>query len=800
MDIQYIGEHLFWGYAGRFALILAFVSAIFSALAYSRAFREKDPEFRQWRFWGRRAFQFHGVMVILASLFLYYILLSRFYEYRYVWVHVENDLGLGYVLAAFWAGQEGSFLFWILCQVVFGLFLLRFAGRWETPVMGVIALSQVFMVSMVLGVRFGGVSVGMSPFLLLRESAENLNNHFFHNPHYLSLITDGNGLNPLLRNFWMLSHPPFTFIGYASVLVPFAYAVAGLLKREYHQWIRPALPWTVLGVLFLGIGILLGGVWAYESLTFGGFWAWDPIENASLVPWLVLVAALHLMLVSHKKKNTYFPAFLFTLLSFVLVVYATYLTRSGVLAETSVHSFGNDGMGRQILIYIGILLGIGIIPLIRNYTRLPGKDSEEPFSREFWLFVGALVLVLSAFQVFFSTSIPVINRIMGLSLTPPLNPVAHYNTWQLPFAVVIALLIGFTHFVQWGRNQGGKFIRRIALSVSLALVFSIIIGWVAGLASTDHLLMLFASLFAMFSSLDLLMRFRGQLTNTGAKISHLGMALFLLSILITFSQKTIISENTSGYFIGQQFPEHENLLLIKGEILPMGEYHVVYAGNSRDGNRIRYQVDFLKQNKQEEFYRVFSSFPSIKLNERMGNVYEPYAKVFPFRDVFTYITFADVERDTGDGGPALLDQFTIAVNDTVKIGNNQLALTALEAGHQDGEEFNADDIRITARLEVLTHFGGSYKTSASFLVRDGFILHEDGTVPDLDLKFRFRNVTETPFTIVVEVFEDRPGFIVVKTVLFPFINLLWFSILVMLTGFFIAFRNQWRKRNTHEKL
>jgi cytochrome c-type biogenesis protein CcmF len=795
MEIQYVGEHLFWGYAGRFVLILAFVSAAFSAIAYLLAFREKGPGFRQWRFWARRAFQFHGAMVILASCFLMYILVNGFYEYRYVWVHVENDLGLGYVLSAFWAGQEGSFLFWILCQVVFGLLLLRFAGRWETPVLGLIALSQVFMASMVLGIRLGDFQIGMSPFLLLRESAENLDNHFFHNPNYLSLIADGNGLNPLLRNFWMLSHPPFTFIGYASVLVPFAFALSGLFRRKYHEWIRPALPWTVLAVFFLGIGILLGGVWAYESLTFGGFWAWDPIENASLVPWLVLVAAMHLMLVSYKKKNTYFPTFLFTILSFVLVVYATYLTRSGVLSETSVHSFGNDGMGRQILLYIAVLLALGLVPLIRHYGKLPGKDSEDPFTREFWLFVGALVLVLSAFQIFFSTSIPVINRLLGTGLTPPLDPVAHYNTWQLPFAVVVALLIGFTHFIKWGRNNLREFIKSIALAVGMALFFTVLIAWVSNLASLDYLLMLFASLFALCSSLDLLFRFRKKFASAGAAITHMGMALFLLAVLITFSQKTIISQNTSGYFIGQQFSEDENLLLIQGEILPMGEYHVTYVGNTREGSHIHYQVDFLRQNRAGEFYRAFSAYPSIQLNERMGNVYEPYAKVFPLRDVFTYITFADVEQDLNPAGePALLEQLTIAVNDTVQLNNNRLVLHALEADQQPDGEIDENNIRITARLEVLTHFGDSYRTSPAFLVRDGFVLHEDGQVPDLDLGFRFRNVTDTPFTIVVDVMEDRPAFIVVKTVLFPYINLLWFSILVMLAGLLISFRLRWGKR------
>jgi cytochrome c-type biogenesis protein CcmF len=356
MDIQYIGEHLFEGYVGRFSLVIAFAAAIVGAVFYFLSARNKDERSVRYQYLGRKFFLGHSLMIMIACFFLFYILLNAFYEYRYVWVHVENDLNLGYKISAFWAGQEGSLLFWVLCQVVFGLLMIRYSGQWEARVMTFFSISQVFMVSMLLGWKIGGVNIGMDPFILLRQTSDNLDNHFFHNPNYLKFITDGNGLNPLLRNFWMMSHPPVLFIGYAAALIPFSFALAGLWSRKFTEWIPAALPWMLCAVFFLGAGILLGGVWAYESLTFGGFWAWDPIENASLVPWLVLVAALHLMLITKNKKNNHFPTFLFTILGFVLVVYATFLTRSGLLSETSVHSFGNDGMGRQILLYILIFL------------------------------------------------------------------------------------------------------------------------------------------------------------------------------------------------------------------------------------------------------------------------------------------------------------------------------------------------------------------------------------------------------------------------------------------------------------
>ena len=796
MELQYLGEHLFPGNAGRFALLLAFFATLFSSFAYLRSVSSKHNDSREWRHWGRITFRVHAILILIASFFLYYILLSRFYEYRYVWAHVENDLGLGYMISAFWAGQEGSFLFWTLCQAFFGTLLIRYAKNWESPVMTIVGLSQGFMVSMMLGWRLGGLQIGMDPFVLLRNLPEFASDPLFQNPEYASMIVDGNGLNPLLRNFWMLSHPPILFIGFAAILIPFSYALAGLWKKKYHEWIRPALPWTLLGVLFLGAGLLLGGVWAYESLTFGGFWAWDPVENASLVPWLVLVAALHAMLISHKRKNNLFPAFLFILLSFILVIYSTFLTRSGVLADTSVHSFGNDGMGKQLLAYIITLIILSVVMLSLNFRSFPSRDNEEPFTREFWLFIGALVLVLSAFQIIFTTSIPVLNRILGSNLAPPADVVAHYNTWQLPFAIVLALLIGVTHFIQWGKNEMKKFLRSVAFSIILAMISTVLLVILYDITLPGFVLFVFSALFALFSSLDLLFRFYRQYATNGAVISHLGVALFLLAVMLTFSKKEVISENTSGYDLGASFPASENLLLVRGEVLPMGNFHVTYVEKVREGDRIIYQIDFLKKNHEGEFYKAFTSYPSVLLNDRMGNVYEPFSHVNLVRDIFTYVTFADLPVEGQDpAGESLLQEMEISINDTLQVHNHLLVMKGVEA---PGSVTDPNNIRITASLELITQFGQSYELKPVFEVRQGAVLFEDAELIDLGLKFRFREVSEKPLTIILEAYEVRPDFVIIKSVIFPFINLLWFSIIVMLVGFFIAFRHRWKLREAKD--
>jgi len=797
MDIQYIGERLIPGNIGDFSLFIGLVAAFLSAFFYYQAARENPTDKHMWKKWGRMSFYTHSTFIILASAMLFIILLNRYYEYKYVWVHAENDLGLGYLIAAFWAGQEGSILFWTLCQVIIALVLIRYADKWENPVMAIIAFSQFFMTSMNLGISIGGANIGMSPFALMREVPENAASEFFQNPNYLSLIVDGNGLNPLLRNFWMMSHPPILFIGFALTLVPFAYALAGLWKKQYIEWIRPSLPWTNLAIFFLGAGILLGGVWAYESLTFGGFWAWDPIENASLVPWLVLVAALHLMLVARKKQENLFPAFLFTFLAYAFVIYSTYLTRSGVLAETSVHSFGNDGSGLQILIFLFTFILLGVVPLVRSYNKLPSKENEQPMSKEFWLFIAAMVLVLSAFQIIFTTSIPVWNRLFGSELSPPVDVIDHYNTWQTPFAILVALLMGVTHFLRWGKTDLKTFSKSMALSLGLSVVFTILILVFASMETWALRIFLFAGLFAFFSSMDMLLRFRKTLANTPALISHLGIALFLIAILMTFSQKEIISQNTSGYNLGKSFPANENLLLIKDEILPMGDYFVTYKGNTRQGEDIVYQVDFLKKNSEGEYYLSFRSEPTIKLNERMGNVYNPYSKIYLAKDIFTYITFADIDNQGAPSEPTLIEKFNMTRNDTITVDNNKMVLTSIESVETEDE--NENNIIIEATIDVITHFGTTFTVKPRFELAGRELNFQDDVIRDLEYRFRFAEVSEEPFTIVVELYQDQPEFIIIKTIIFPYINLLWISCIIMLIGFWMTYRKRWKNRGEDQQ-
>ena len=270
----------------------------------------------------------------------------------YAYKHASKELEYKYLLACIWEGQEGSFLLWTIWHSVLGIFIITKSKEWEAPVMTVISFAQFFLLLMILGIYVFDVRIGNSPFTLTRNEIAA---PIFSQPNYLSFIKDGMGLNILLRNYWMVIHPPVLFLGFASTIIPFAYAYAGIQTKRYGDWVKPLLPWALFSACVLGVGIMMGGKWAYESLSFGGYWAWDPVENASLVPWLILIAGLHTMVIYKATGHSLRASYLFSILTFVFILYSTFLTRTGILGDTSVHAFTEAGKAINIMIITFVL-------------------------------------------------------------------------------------------------------------------------------------------------------------------------------------------------------------------------------------------------------------------------------------------------------------------------------------------------------------------------------------------------------------------------------------------------------------
>ena len=791
MEINYIGEHLLPGKIGHILIILAFVGSIFSSYSYARSVNHLNDS---WNKLGRFFFRLHSIAILGIAATLFYIIFNHYFEYNYAYQHSSTDLPMRYIFSCFWEGQEGSFLLWMFWHSVLGNILILRAKNWEAPVMTSVSLVQIFLSSMLLGVYIADIQIGSSPFMLLRENPEYMNLPFVSNPNYVKGVV-GTGLNPLLQNYWMTIHPPVLFLGFASTIVPFSYAIAALWKKDLKGWLKPALPWTYFSVMILGTGILMGGAWAYEALSFGGFWAWDPVENASLVPWLLMVAAAHLVLLNKTKPQSLFITFLITILSFLTVLYSSYLTRSGVLGETSVHSFA-EGQPIQLIILLLFFCIGSLVWLFSAYRQFPKqKEEEKIWSREFWMFVGALVLCIAAFQVTFTTSIPVINKLFNSEMAPPTDPIKHYNSWQLPFAVLTALLIGFTQFFKYKNTNFRQYIKKISLSFIASLFLSFLIAYLLEINVVFHLLLLFGAVFATLANLDYFVRIqKSKLSKSGAAIAHVGMGLMLLGILISTGKKDVISENTSGIEIkmkGVDNANKENIMLTLNDTLPMGDYWVTYRGSEKIGHNIYYSVDYLKWKFDGSYEKQFTLKPFIQMNKLMGNVPEPDTRHFWNKDIFTHITYAVLEEEEDDGNEyGKEDTLMMAIGDTIFASNAIVTLKQITRQSAINDtEILEDDLAIKAVLTATDINSKNYQAEPLLLIRDNQVYTLSDTIKELGLNFKLTRIspeTEEVQLTFAEKKDNGKDFIIMQAMIFPYINVLWIGCIIMIIGSIIA--------------
>ncbi len=779
MNIQYVGEHLMAGYLGRIFIWLSFLSLIISAIFYIYSLRKEEKKELYSKLAGN-LYWFHFLSLLGAIASLYYLIGNHCFEYSYVWQYSSAEMPVKFMVSCFWAGQEGSYLVWAFWQGIIGLILLRTAKDWKNWVMPVFATGQFFLLSMLLGLDFGSFSIGGTPFELLRNLPQNAAEDLFKNPAYLTLLTDGNGLNPLLENIWMIIHPPSLFLGYAVTLVPFSFAIASLFRKEYHAWLKPAIPWTIAGILTLGNGIILGGRWAYESLTFGGFWAWDPVENASLVPWLLLVAALHGMIIARKRFNTYATTYFFTFLGWFFVMYATYLTRSGVLGETSVHSFGANALSTQMVVFTALFLILPLLFLFLRKKEFPKKDNDEIMTREFWMLIGAIIVLLSAFQVTATTSIPVFNKLFGTTIAPPIDNVNFYNTWQMPFAIVIALGIAISQYLWYGPNDVKVFFKKILMASGISLVLTVLMALGDHVTGASRIVLLFSILLATVVSIDFVIHYLKKTTNVGGAFTHTGFTLFLLGVILAFSNTLVISRNASAPDPAGGAESQDNIVLVKGTGKPMGRYMVTYMDATTKGRETFYKVDFVKMKDAGTGKVDFSVYPSLNRNTRMGNVYNPDTRHFIDKDIYTFLSFAQQSNENADAeGYSKSGEQPMNPKDTIVIGRSYVILDDIKTTLIGKDVNNAS---ITARFKVISMKEGMLETEIKYEIVNGELKRTDGIVAPMNLKLRFEGVASDSKAIHVGIYEKQQDYVVMKAIIFPYIGLLWFGIVVMFSG------------------
>ena len=799
-----IGEHLWLGNIGKFLLLLSFFMALFSGIVYSISTRLKlQDEISRFQKAGKVGFLFHAGSMIMACIVLGIMIFNHYFEYAYVWKYSSVLMPLRYTIACFWAGQEGSFLLWGFWQAIIGIVVLISVRNKEPRVIAIIAFAQAALLTALLGIDFGFYKLGSSPFMLLRELPENLSNVFFKNPGYLTNIQDGIGLNPLLENFWMISHPPILFLGYASALIPFAFALSSLWKGEYTTWLKNGMNWTIWSVFTLAFGIIIGGAWAYKSLTFGGFWAWDPVENASLVPLLLLIAGLHFLIIAHKRNHTFGLAYGFILISYIMVWYATYLTRSGVLGQTSVHAFGDNGMSVHLLVLTLLFLLSGIFMFIKRYKYFPTKEGTDSiWTKDFFMLIGSLILALSAFQITMTTSIPIWNKLFGLHIAPPLDPVKFYNNWQIPYTIIVLLIVAGLQYLNYQKHKLKSIFKQLIVALCISVVLTILILLYSDYTQPLIIILFFAVVLSVTTSVTSLINYKERMATPGSIVTHIGFAVFVLGVLLAFSNSRVITNVSQGLTMGKSSPQMEgSVVLFRDKPVKLTEYSVVYSKRTAKGPETLYQIDFYRDGDSKN--KLFTLFPTIKQNEKMGAVFNPSTRNFIEKDVYTYISHAELlgadSEANGNTGTAdkadsssgtmnpmnfnLISKQNIGIKQKLIIGSYTITLDSIWL---DIKDKSYKDVDILARMNVVDTSSISHKTVCVFKKRGDQYFNQDGFIKPLGLALRFEMTSDKPNNIEFGIYKQKSDFIVLKAIIFPWMNILWLGALIMLSGLILS--------------
>jgi len=547
---------------GDLLLRIAFVLVLAASVAFIPALRAQKVR--------RNAiagylFTGHAVLLAAALALLWWLFLAHRFEYAYVAQFSSRALSPSLAFAASWAGQEGSILLWVTLTAFLGLALLRQPGPLARPALFFVGVLQSFLLLLLL-VR--------TPFRLS-----------------LPVPADGQGLNPLLEDPWMVVHPPVLFLGYAALAIPFALALAALVRGDYPEWNRMVWPWALFGVVTLGAGIVLGGVWAYKVLGWGGYWGWDPVENASLVPWLVSIALLHGLLIQRTTGSLIRTNLVLASLGWVTVLAGTYLTRSGVLQNFSVHSFTDLGLDVPLRINLLVGLALPIALLALRWRAIDGGARRwESLSREAALWLGLVTVLLLAGLVAVGTTAPVTTALAG---RPASVQPAFYRGVAIPLGIALALLMALAPALRWSRQQGLGWLETVIPGVALGAL-ALGAGFFAGMRAPATLALLAVTgIMLGVNALWMTRLFRRGWMYGAGHLGHVGVAVMVL-----------------GMVLAATLGRSERVRLVEGVPARALDYQLTYRGD-RAGARGEHtlEIELRSLHRTLEMHPRFAAVP-----------------------------------------------------------------------------------------------------------------------------------------------------------------------------------------------
>ncbi|HUL45091.1 MAG TPA: cytochrome c biogenesis protein CcsA [Bacteroidota bacterium] len=762
---------------GSTLIRIAFVTILTSSVSYFYASRRGSIQLLNI---GRYAYHATALLVLtFCSLFLYNILTHQF-QYTYVWNYSSADLPTPLLVSTFYAGQEGSFSLWALFTTIIGIILMQYTSRkeYEAEVMAVWSMILSFLLLMLIVknpfmhiwdsfpndlVHTGLVPAGLTNFVWL-DQAKGV---------WAEIPVKGKGLNPLLQNYWMVIHPQILFTGFSSMAVPYTFAVAGLLRRDYQSWVKVAKPWTVFGASVLGTGIILGGYWAYETLGWGGYWGWDPVENSSLIPWLVCVASIHTMMSQRRSGVFVRTNFVLSILCFIMVLYSTFLTRSGVLGETSVHSFVDPGMWAYwLLLGVIILFGVfGFGLLIRRLKEMPVIPVEHSiYSREFALFLGAFTICFAAVFITIGTSSPIITNILKGHAAAV--DTSYYVKTVLPLGIVIAFLTGLGQLLWW-RSSNAESLGKGAFVPGIASVLFAVGLWFVGVRDIPVLIFSLASAFALFVNVIVGYKiFVGNPKFAGGAIAHIGLALLFL-----------------GFVASARYDDKQTISLPEGQTKDiLGGYQLTYLGSRQiDNERYGFTIQVRHQNDTYIVMPVMRYSTENNSMMRHPDILNMYTQDF-------YVSPLSVESPTDNSQ----ETFTFSKGELKKVDGVSVKFVDFDFSNEEKAKMVTGNADVTIGV-ILDVSDGSTTQQVKPLFRrtpsgPSFVPARTSDGSKEFTIVRLQPNREDPAQSKVEIgvtdfkSPSKPTVetLVLEATIKPFINLVWMGTITLVVGFVVT--------------
>lgn len=722
---------------------------------------------------GRIAYYGMTACMLAISMYLLSNILSHNFQMTYVWEYSSTTLPTNLLISTFYAGQQGSFLLWSLMLTLIGFFLIPFLKErnYEYITMGIF----VFVIAFILLIL-----IFKSPFEYVWQTyaGQGVKEGF--------MPKQGRGLNPTLRNYWINIHPPTLFLGYSLMTIPYVFAISGLLKKDYRKWIRLALPWTLLASAVLGLGLMMGGLWAYETLGWGGFWAWDPVENSSLIPWLTAVTLVHTMYIHQKTGGLIKTNFVLAFLTFLFVLYASFLTRSGVLGDSSVHSFVSPGplIYKLLIIFMALFLILAIVTLFLRLRNIQSPDINFKInSKEFIVSLGIIVLALITFIVLFGTSWPIITEIIGV--TKSTVDSKWYNQLNLPLAVLMLIFSSIALYFSWKRTDLSKVIKKIVIALTFGVLLAII-TIIMGVNKFTYILLVFAVGFSLFVNLEFIFKnLKKDKKLIGGFVSHIGIALLVLGAL------------SSG-----AYSDSIQVSMKNGQYAEFKGYKIVHNGKERieedkpDLEKYRYNIDIIKDDDTTRVHPI--AFWS-DYNNMESPFFEPGIKPTAFKDIYIAMSLTPhyevkpVALKKQLSAKVSLDtNYTMKMLDFLMIDMKNGATT-----NSDGSQKERMKVGILVRL---SNDKGYIKEDTIFAEMNMRSMTNDPIWYDLDttgIQIGFMQIMPDKENLgnsgALFMFKKKGGELAMPEELLlleisdkPFINLVWIGTLLVIFGFIIS--------------